>query len=64
MALPPLASAVLIYRGRDGRARSDGGHPKDAPARLYGATRRHRGLQDDDLNDVVDDEDDDEEIAA
>ena len=64
MALPPLASTVLIYRGRDGRTRSDGGHPQDAPARLYGATRRHRGPQDDDLNEAVDDEDDGEEVAA
>ncbi len=38
--------------------------PQTALARLYGAIRRHRGPQDDDLNEAVDDEDDGEEVAA
>jgi hypothetical protein len=62
---PPKGAQAALLRGLAANGvKVLATDPQTALARLYGATRRHRGLQDDDLNDVVDDEDDGEEVAA
>lgn len=64
--VPPEGAQAALLRGLAANGvKVVSTDPQTALARLYGATRRHRELPDDDLNDAADGDDDEgEEIAA